>query len=208
MMHRAQLAEAIPVETSGVKLPLDLRLIASRCKNSYYAPKRFSAVQLAYSEPRCRVLVFRKSHFRSERNQIIALRDNTCARACVCMFACKRRYGPSCGNRCAYLCTRACVYACLCMRAHAIDSHQYCYPSPNLCAGTSGPGAARVALLRAQRQLYKDAGIKIHVRNFAVRAPTSPPHHLTISPPHHILRRSPSTDRLSIRSELSVFAPL
>ena len=169
-MHRAQLAEAIPVETSGVKLPLDLRLIASRCKNSYYAPKRFSAVQLAYSEPRCRVLVFRKSHFRSERNQAIALRDKTCA--CVCMFACKRRYGPSCGNRCAYVC----------MRAHAIDSHQYCYPSPNLCAGTSGPGAARVALLRAQRQLYKDAGIKIHVRNFAVRAPTSPPHHLTTSP--------------------------
>lgn len=34
--------------------------------------------------------------------------------------------------------------------------------------GTSGPAAARIALLRAQRQLYTDAGIKIHVRNFAV----------------------------------------
>lgn len=43
-----------------------------------------------------------------------------------------------------------------------------------LCAfvvtGTSGPMAARLALLRAQRQLYKDAGVHIHVRNFAVSA--------------------------------------
>ncbi len=56
----AQLAEAIPVPGSGAKLPLDLHRIAARCRNSYYAPKKFSAVQLAYSEPRCRVLVFRK----------------------------------------------------------------------------------------------------------------------------------------------------
>lgn len=53
-----QLAEAIPLPGSGVTLPLDLHWIATRCKNSYYAPKRFSAVQLAYAEPRCRVLVF------------------------------------------------------------------------------------------------------------------------------------------------------
>ena len=58
----SSVAEAIPVEGSGVKLPLDLRKIATRCKNAYYAPKKFSAVQLAYSEPRCRVLVFRE-HF-------------------------------------------------------------------------------------------------------------------------------------------------
>jgi hypothetical protein len=56
-----QLAEAIPVAGSGVTLPLDLHRIAARCRNSYYAPKKFSAVQLAYSEPRCRVLVFRES---------------------------------------------------------------------------------------------------------------------------------------------------
>ncbi len=54
------LAEAIPVFGSGVTLPLDLHRIAARCKNSYYAPKKFSAVQLAYNDPRCRVLVFRK----------------------------------------------------------------------------------------------------------------------------------------------------
>lgn len=28
--------------------------------------------------------------------------------------------------------------------------------------------AARLALLRAQRQLYEDAGVHVHVRNFAV----------------------------------------
>lgn len=94
------LAEAIPVEGSGVKLPLDLRLISSRCKNSYYAPRRFSAVQLAYQEPRCRVLVFHTGRL--------------------------------------------------------------------VGTGSNGPVAARIALARAQRQLYEDAGIQIHVQNFAV----------------------------------------
>ena len=53
------LAEALPMPGSGISLPLDLRHIASRCKGSFYAPKRFAAVQLAYSSPRARVLVFR-----------------------------------------------------------------------------------------------------------------------------------------------------
>ena len=100
LVNVVTLAEAIPVEGSGIKLPLDLRVIASKCKNAYYAPKKFSAVQLAYSEPRCRVLVFHTG----------------------------RLVGTGC----------------------------------------SGPVAARLALLRAQRQLYKDAGVHIHVRNFAV----------------------------------------
>lgn len=52
------LAEAVPLPNSGVKLPLDLHFIASRCSNSYYAPRRFAAVQLAFSAPRARVLVF------------------------------------------------------------------------------------------------------------------------------------------------------
>lgn len=54
----AQLAETIPVPGSGTVLPLDLHMIAARCKNAFYAPRRFSAVQLAYSNPRCRCLVF------------------------------------------------------------------------------------------------------------------------------------------------------
>ena len=54
----AQLAEAIPVPGSGVTLPLDLHAIGARCTNAYYAPRRFAAVQLAFSNPRCRVLIF------------------------------------------------------------------------------------------------------------------------------------------------------
>lgn len=45
---------------SGLTLPLDLQKIGARCTNAYYAPKRFAAVQLAFSNPRCRVLIFRK----------------------------------------------------------------------------------------------------------------------------------------------------
>ena len=52
-------AEAVPVPGSGVKLPLDLHDIGARCSNAYFAPRRFSAVQLAFDWPRCRVLVFR-----------------------------------------------------------------------------------------------------------------------------------------------------
>jgi hypothetical protein len=58
LVNVVTLAEAIPVPGSGASLPLDLHRIAARCRNSYYAPKKFSAVQLAYSEPRCRVLIF------------------------------------------------------------------------------------------------------------------------------------------------------
>lgn len=52
------LAEAVPVQGSGLTLPLDLFHIAARCNGAYFASKRFAAVQLAYTHPRCRVLVF------------------------------------------------------------------------------------------------------------------------------------------------------
>jgi len=97
---RAQLAEAIPVPGSGIKLPLDLHAIASRCSNSYYAPRRFAAVQLAFDAPRCRVLIFHTG----------------------------RLVGTGC----------------------------------------SGPMAARLAILRATRQLAVEAGVFVHVRNFQV----------------------------------------
>jgi hypothetical protein len=55
------LVEASPVPGSNQTLPLDLLHIASRCTGAYFASRRFAAVQLAYSQPRCRVLVFRES---------------------------------------------------------------------------------------------------------------------------------------------------
>ena len=42
------------------------------------------------------------------------------------------------------------------------------HTSPARGTGTSGPMAARLALMRAQRQLYEDAGVHIHVNKFAV----------------------------------------
>lgn len=58
LVNVVTLAEALPVEGSGIKLPLDLHAIASKCTGAFYAPRRFAAVQLAFSNPRCRVLIF------------------------------------------------------------------------------------------------------------------------------------------------------
>ena len=60
----------MPVPGSGLTLPLDLHAIGARCTNAYYAPKRFAAVQLAFSNPRCRVLVFRELRANSNRAPI------------------------------------------------------------------------------------------------------------------------------------------
>ena len=57
LVNCVTLAEARPLQ--GIQLPFDLHYIASRCTNAYFAPQRFSAVQLAYKYPRCRVLIFR-----------------------------------------------------------------------------------------------------------------------------------------------------
>lgn len=65
--HPGQLAEAVPetiTTATGERvpsctLPLDLRAISSRCNGAYYGPRRFAAVQLAFAQPRSRVLLFR-----------------------------------------------------------------------------------------------------------------------------------------------------
>ena len=100
LVNIVSLAEAVPVPGSGVKLPLDLHAIAARCSNAYYAPKRFAAVQLAFSNYRCRVLVFHTGRF--------------------------------------------------------------------VGTGCSGPMAARLAILKAARQLAVEAGVHVVLRKFAV----------------------------------------
>lgn len=86
---RAQLAEAIPLPSTGLKLPLDLHKIASRCSNAYFAPKRFAAVQLAFANPRCRVLVFRER-----------VPFEPFGIACADVFVSRpRRHGQTRGNR-------------------------------------------------------------------------------------------------------------
>lgn len=58
LVNVVTLAEALPVPGSGLTLPLNLHHVASRCAGAFHSPRRFAAVQLAFSNPRCRVLVF------------------------------------------------------------------------------------------------------------------------------------------------------
>jgi len=57
LVNLVSLAEAFPLD--GTALPFDLRYIASKCKGAvYFAPRRFTAVQIAFDEPRSRILLF------------------------------------------------------------------------------------------------------------------------------------------------------
>lgn len=78
LVNIVTLAEAVPVPGSGLTLPLDLHAIGARCTNAYYAPKRFAAVQLAFSNPRCRVLVFRMLQAMSNHETNIPLTVDAC----------------------------------------------------------------------------------------------------------------------------------
>lgn len=100
LVNVVTLAEAVPVPGSGITLPLDLHAIGARCTNAYYAPRRFAAVQLAFSNPRCRVLIFHTG----------------------------RLVGTGC----------------------------------------SGPMQARMAILKAARQLAVEAKVFVHIRKFSV----------------------------------------
>jgi hypothetical protein len=58
LVNLVSLADAIP--TDGSSLPFDLRMISSKVDTAvFFAPKRFTAVQFAFDEPRSRVLLFR-----------------------------------------------------------------------------------------------------------------------------------------------------
>ena len=100
LVNVVTLAEAVPIPGSGATLPLDLHAIAARCTNAYYAPRRFAAVQFAFNDPRCRVLIFHTG----------------------------RLVGTGC----------------------------------------SGPMAARMAILKAARQLAVEANVHVHIRKFSV----------------------------------------
>lgn len=58
LVNVVTLATLKPVEGSTSTLPLPLDRIAKRCTGAFFAPKRFSAVQLAFRSPRCRMLIF------------------------------------------------------------------------------------------------------------------------------------------------------
>ena len=57
LVNLVSLADALPLD--GSSLPFDLKKIAVRCRGAvYFAPRRFTAVQLPFDEPRSRVLLF------------------------------------------------------------------------------------------------------------------------------------------------------
>lgn len=57
LVNLVSLADALPLD--GSSLPFNLRAIAMRCRGAvYFAPRRFTAVQLAFDEPRSRILLF------------------------------------------------------------------------------------------------------------------------------------------------------
>ena len=59
LVNLVSLADALPLD--GSSLPFDLKKIAVKCRGAvYFAPRRFTAVQLPFDEPRSRVLLFRK----------------------------------------------------------------------------------------------------------------------------------------------------
>lgn len=80
--------------------PLNLRRIASMCTGAYFAPARFTAVQIAFKHPRCRVLVFHTGRL--------------------------------------------------------------------VGTGTNGTASSRVAIMLAQKQLARDAGVILRIRTFDV----------------------------------------
>lgn len=58
LVNLVSLAEAVPID--GSSLPFNLKAIAVKCRNAvYFAPRRFTAIQLAFDSPRSRVLLFR-----------------------------------------------------------------------------------------------------------------------------------------------------
>jgi len=56
LVNVVTLATLKPIDGSTCTLPLDL--IAKRCSGAFFARERFSAVQLAFRCPRCRMLIF------------------------------------------------------------------------------------------------------------------------------------------------------
>ena len=59
LVNCVTLGEATAEPGTGTVLPLNLRSVASKLTNAYFAPRRFAAIQLSYAAPRSRVLLFR-----------------------------------------------------------------------------------------------------------------------------------------------------
>lgn len=96
LVNLVSLADALPLDGSG--LPFNLKKIAAACKSAvYFAPRRFTAVQLAFDEPRSRVLLFRAQGPTQPPTpiQFAILRVQVFVSVCLCAH----RYRTHCRNR-------------------------------------------------------------------------------------------------------------
>ena len=154
LVNLVSLADALPLD--GSELPFDLRKIAVKCKNAvYFAPRRFTAVQLAFDEPRSRVLLFRARSVcflntqRHPRGRLCSSRfvPRVCTQTLDGWSAPVRHQPPP-----------------LLRSTPALTRHARSPAS----AGCAGPVAAKLAVVRALKAISEDAGVRIGVRRFSV----------------------------------------
>jgi hypothetical protein len=97
LVNLVSLAEAFPLD--GTVLPFDLRYIASKCKCAiYFAPRRFTAVQIAFDEPRSRILLFHTGRVVGTGTRVPSNQHQVCgsvARLALCVFL-YRLHRPLC----------------------------------------------------------------------------------------------------------------
>jgi hypothetical protein len=147
LVNLVSLADALPLD--GSSLPLDLKKIAVRCKGAvYFAPRRFTAVQLAFDEPRSRVLLFR-TH---------ALSPSHCLLLLIGFHLVCADTGRVVGTG---MLLDALLLLC-CRKSDSEPTFAHCV------AGCDSPTAAKLAVARALKTIAMEAGVHVAVRRFAV----------------------------------------
>jgi hypothetical protein len=100
LVNLVSLAEAVPID--GSSLPFDLKAIAVKCRDAvYFAPKRFTAIQLAYDSPRSRILLFRTYLHPPLCFPSAVYRVDCDACACERVSVCAHRHRTGGGHGCA-----------------------------------------------------------------------------------------------------------
>ena len=114
--------------------------------------------QLAYSNPRCRVLIFRTCTVSNTLHpHMSATADSSCYTPPLVADT-----GRLVGTGMIY-CPLICLYTPPLRSLSNLYSMCVC-----VATGTGGAVAARLAIARAQRQLAEEANVHLHTRNFAV----------------------------------------
>lgn len=160
------------MQGSGISLPLDLRHIASRCKGSFYAPKRFAVRLLLKCFPSsvcvCQKYIAFFAHRLSNWHTLLPVHEYLFSVRANQTTSLARSYTNLCFESCFQ--TLADSWAQVQKTQHARRIHAL---TVSVLTGCGGATAARLAIARAQRQLAEEADVNLHIRNFAVINRTS-----------------------------------